>query len=220
MKRILAFATAVLMMSGAQSQIQDSGQHGLMTLTTKKNENLSEVKGTPYMQESFKSGVINMVGKKPLAVFLRYDVLNENIEIKTDLNSNEVFVLSSSEKAEYKIGDKTFVHKEITHEGKQIEGFFVSHYEGKNLRLIEKPKVTVTEAVKARTGYEKDQPAEIKIESEYYVVKERGKTENLRLKHRDIKKTFNSPEAKKYLSDNRIKSLEDLIAFVNYLDKK
>lgn len=202
-----------------QAQIQDSGNHGLMTLTTKK-QNLNEVQGSPYLDKNYKSGIVLIEDKNPLVVFMRYDALNENVEIKTDFNSEEVFFLPPNKKTKYKIGNQKFVYDQLNNEGNKISGYFIEHFNGNNFRLLEKPSVTVTEPVTAKTGYEKDKPAQIKIENEYYIQKENGNIEKVRLRHKDIKKTFNSKTAEEYLSNNRIKSVDDLISFVQHLDKQ
>lgn len=216
------FLFLILFITGSAfifAQIQDSGNHGLMTLTLIKND-LSTIKGTPYLEENYQSGTLLTEGKEPLLVYMRYDVKNENIEIKTDLNSNEIFVLPPGKNAKYKIDNKIFIHDKIKVDGKQIQGYFIEHFNGTNFRLLEKPVLTLTEPVKAKTGYEKDRPAEIKIESEYYIQKEDGEIKNIRLKHKDIKKTFTSKTANEYFSENRIKSIDDLIGFVKHLDQK
>lgn len=201
------------------SQIQDNDNQGFMTITLKKKD-LSKITGTPYFDESYKSGSIFLEEKEPLKVFMRYDVQNETIEIKTDLSSDEIFILPSGKNAKYEIGNLTFLYDKINVNGKQTIGYFIEHFDGDHFRLLEKPLVTVTEAVAAKTGYEKDIPAEIKIESEFYIKKEGDKIENVRIKHKDIKNIFTSKAASEYLSKNRINSTDDLKDFLKYLDQK
>lgn len=216
---ILFFLCFIIGSSSLLAQIQDSGNHGLMTLTLKKKD-LSEIKGTPYFEENFKNGTLFLKGKEPLTAFMRYDVQNEIIEIKPDLNSTDIFVLPPGKNAEYIIGDNTFLIDKIRINGKEIYGYFIEHYRGDNFRFLEKPMVTISEAVAATSGYDKDRPAEIKIKSEYYIQKEDGQIINVSLKQKDIKKYFNSKTAKEYLSKNKIKSIDDLIGFVKHLDQK
>lgn len=201
------------------AQIQDGGDHGLMTLTT-KNINLNEVQGSPYLNLNFEPGTVSIEGKSPLVGFLRYDVLNEVIEIKTNLNSPEIFVLPTTNKATYKFDNKDIVYDQIYKDSKKINGYVIEHFKGKNFRLVEKPTATITEPVRARTGYESDQFARIRIDQEFYIQKKNGNFENVRIKQKDIRNAFNSPEANKYLSDNKIKTIDDLIGFLKYLDSK
>lgn len=220
MKKPLLFFLSLLFFNSTFifAQIQDSGNHGLMTLTLIKKD-LSKIKGTPYLEEKYQSGTFYSEGKEPLTAYMRYDVHNENIEIKTDLNSEEVFVLPIGKNSKYEIDSQTFLHDKLIINGQQIQGYFIEHYAGNNFRFLEKPQVVLTEPIVARTGYEKDRPAEIKIESEFYVKKEDGSMENIRLKHKDIKKSFTSKSANEYLSKNKIKSLDDLVNFLKHLDQ-
>ena len=200
--------------------INYSGDHSLMLVTTKEHSRLNSVEGSPYLDNAFQYGTAIVEGKQPLKVFMRYNVHEEQIEIKTDVNSEDIYLLPKMESTVYKLGPQTFILDLIVLNGKRISGYFIEHYHGENFRLLEKPVTTITEAVKAKTGYEQDKPARIVIEEEYYIVNNVGKIQNVRLKNRDIKKTFNSPQAKKYLSDNRIRSEEDLVAFISFLDNQ
>lgn len=220
MKKQILILLGILISLSAPAQIRDSGQYGFTKITTKENENMNKVHGSPYLNDDFTFGTVTIKDKEPLKVFMRYDVLKENIEIKTDRNSEDVYVLPLAQKAEYSIGPDKFIHDKITHEGNTISGYFREHYNGDNVRLLEKPSVTVTEAVKAKTGYDRDRPAEIIIEEEYYIVFDSGEVENVRLKKKDLRKVFTSKEARNYLSDNRIRSVEDVVFFLSYSDGK
>ena len=205
---------------GYNQVLTDSGNHGLMLITTKENDKLNDLEGSPYLEEEFVPGSAMVSGKEPLNVFLRYNVYKEQVEIKLDPRSEEIYILPMNTLASYKMGSDMLILETIVLNGEKIFGYFFEHYDGENYRLLEKPKVTLTEAVKAKTGYEKDRPARLKIEEEYYVIKENGQVLNVPLKHRDIKKTFDSENSKEYLSDNKIRSEEDLISFITWLDKQ
>lgn len=201
--------------------IHDSGNHGLMLVKTKENENMRFVSGSPYLQSDFQYGTVMVKEKEPLKVFLRYNVLQDQVEIKTDVNSEEkTYLLPKKESTTYQIGSSTFGLDHVLYNGQRISGYFIERYNGQKLRLLEKPLAIVTEAVKAKTGYERDKPATIKIEEEYFIVNRDGKVEKVRLKHRDIKKAFRTDRAKNYLSENKIRSKEDLISFVSYMDRE
>lgn len=220
-KLLLIFIAAFTCFSfEARAQINDSANHGLMLLTTKENENMKSIQGSPYMDEDFQYGMALIEGRQPLEVFLRYDVFRENMEIKTDKNSSDVYTLPYESQAVYRIGGDKIIYDEISYEGKRVAGYFIEHYNGDSMRLLEKPSITITEAIKARTGYEKDQPARMKIEEDYYIITEDGEVKNVRTKHRDVKKAFTSKVARQYLSNNKIRSEQDLASFVAYLDDK
>lgn len=61
----------------------------------------------------------------------------------------------------------------------------------------------------------------ISIHEQFYVVSNGGEeVKNVRAKHKDVKKSFDSKTAKEYLSENRIRSTKDLISFVSFLDSR
>lgn len=220
MKKVLIPIIALLTVVQVEAQrvIADSGNHGLMTINTKENERMKDVEGSPYLNEEFQYGVATVEGKEPLKLFMRYNVATETFELKPDLAGDKVYVLPIG-KAVYTLNGDTFVYDEMRFEGKMITGYFLEHFSGDHIRLLEKPVAEISEARPAKTGYDEDEPARIRLDEEFYIITDQGKVENVRVKHRDIKKAFNSDPAKKYLSDNKVRSLEDLIAFVVWLDK-
>ena len=162
----LAFFSANLsaqFVSGSSSAFDDG-----FTLITKSPE-LSNVEGSPYLEEEFQAGTLHMEGKKPLPVFLRYDVVKERMEIKPDKNITETYMLENDQDTEYLMKGNKFVLDKINAEGKTVYGYFVELYDGEDYRLLKNPVATVSEPVKARTGYDKDRPAEIEIENIYYL---------------------------------------------------
>lgn len=215
----LLLAFTIFSSSFLAAQINDSGNHGLMNITLKEKV-LDGIEGSPYINSDFQSGNVYIEGKEPLVAYMRYDVHNENIEIKTDLNSAEIFVLPQGNNAKYEIEDEVYIYDKIRVDGKQIQGYFIEHFNGDQFRLLEKPIVTLTDPVKARTGYQKDKPAQIRIESKFYIQQEDGKTEAVRIRQKDIKQIFSSETANEYLKKNRIKSTEDLVSFLNHVDKE
>lgn len=203
----------------AQGQIQDSGGHGLMLLNTKENEDMKKVKGSPYLNEDFTSGKLFITGKEPLDVFLRYDVAKDIIEIKINKASAETYVLPLGQKAEYIIGQDTFVYESLNSSGTKINGYFVELFKGENIRLLKKHSASVSQAEKAKTGYEKDRPAEIKINDQYYVLFRNGELKPIDLKEKDLKKALpDSKEVKNYLDSNKLKSVEDFKTFFKWYD--
>lgn len=222
MKKQFFILLGVLAMfdSIGQVQLQDGINQNLMLISTKESDRMKTLEGSPFLQEEFNYGTATVEGKQPLNVFLRYNVHQDQIEIKTDVQSEEVYLLPKKESTVYQIGSDTFVLDEFVFNGERISGYFIEHYKGKNFRLLEKSYATVTEAVKAKTGYDRDRPARIEIDEEFFVVNDQGAIKKVRVKHRDIKKAYDSDRAKEYLSDNRIRSKEDLISFVSFLDEQ
>ena len=223
MKKYILIPALLFAFVGAEAQVQinDSGNHSLMLITTKKNPALEKVEGSPFLNDEFKYGVAKVEGKDPLNVFVRYDVSTEQMEIKTDPNSEDIYVLPAGQHAVYKIGNNTFKYGTVNHEGNSILGYYVEHFDGENYKLLTKHRAEVSEAIKAKTGYDRDIPAKIKIEEDLFIVdKTNGNAYKVRPKNRDLDDIFESSQAKNYLSDNKVRSTKDLIEFVAFLDKQ
>lgn len=222
MKKLIigVFAGLSFISVEAQQVFTDSGNHGLMTITTKEKEGADDVVGSPYFNDSYEQGIVDIEGKGALQAYLRYNVVSEQMEIKTNPASPTTYMLPRGREATYKIGENNFVLDKINADGQSVYGYFIEHYNGDNLRVLEKPTAQLTERVKAQNTYQKDRPAEIKIEEQYYIVLANGDAENVRLRNRDIRNVFNTKPVKDYLSDNKIRSVEDLVAFARYYDSR
>lgn len=218
MKKLILLLAIIYFPSLVPAQINDSGMNGYMKITTKENDRMNSIEGSPYLYEEFTAGTIDLEAKTTLSVFLRYNVVKETMEIKTDKNSKDTYTLPLNKTTVYSLGAQKYISEKINFKGKNIIGFFIEHYKGENVRFLEKPTVTITDPVKAQTGYDKDKPAQIKIDQEYYLVFSDGQVEKIKLRQRDLKDVFDKGVAKKYLSGNKVKSVEDLVAFLSGVD--
>ena len=129
-----------------------------------------------------------------------------------------MYTVSDWENAVYEMGGKKFISYTIDHDGRIIKGFFIEHFNGDKFKLLEKPEIKVNPPIRSDSGYSEDQSAKLKKNSTLYIEKESGEIVEVKLKQKEIKKEFTSEAAKKYLSDNKIKEVEDLIAFLKFLD--
>lgn len=220
MKKIFCLLLFILFLfPNVQAQLEGIPGHS-MTLIPLKSASMKEVEGSPYFEnDQFQPGILKM-NDIELEVFLRYNVVQERIEIKVNIGEKEIYELPPRKDIIYIYGNKEYVINKFNYEGDEIYGYFIRYYEGDEVSLFGKPTVEITEAVKARTGYQSDEPARIDIDKEYYIVQDNNKVYNVRLKHRDVKKEFRTEEAQKYLRDNKIKSEADLIDFVSFLDEQ
>lgn len=218
MKKILFITALIFSLTRTSAQlIIEEGINGVL-IETKSSPVLNEIEGSPYLEKDFQPGELVIEGKKALPVFLRYDVSSEIMEIKTSHDDSHVYKLSPTLKGYYIINGAHFIFDQISHAGKRYSGYFILHHQSKNYSLLEKPIIDIKEAQKAKSGYEEDKPAQISIDSEFFVLKD-GDVHDLKIKHRDVKKLFGSDKAKAYLDENKIRSLDDLIKFLRYLDQ-
>lgn len=215
----LIITGAFFITTSVSAQIHESGGHSMMRVSTKQSDILKEVKGSPYLYDDFRYGMVTMEGKEPLRVLMRYDINTETFEIKTEQSSEDIFILPLDPDTKYHLGSQTFDYRTINFEGKEITGYFQAHFDGENVSLLEKPSLTFIEPVKARTGYDEDRPGKIKLNNDLYLVFTDGKVENVRLKERDFEKAFSSSKnAEKYFSDNKLKTAEDFIKMLEWYD--
>lgn len=199
-------------------QYTDSGNHGFMLITTKEAPEKAS-KGSPYFEDdNFRKGVVRISEKTPLDVWLRYDVMKEVMEIKLSSNTEEIYRLPLEEEVEYEIGSRTFRADRLRHAGSTYFGYFVEYYRGQFLSLLGKPQLEIQESTQPKSGYT-DSSDRLKIEEEFFVIWENGDIEKVRARHRDIRSFFDSDLAQDYLKDNRVRSIEDLTAFIAYYDK-
>lgn len=223
MKNLLAIIPVLAFFLSVSSfaQINDSEGQKMMQIIRLDNDDLAEVKGSHYLDKKFQSGKILIPGQNTLNVFLRYNINTETFEIKTDEKSKEVYELPINLEPKYHLNSDVYTYRTINFEGNVIQGYFKNLHEGKKVIFLEKPYLTVTEAVKARTGFEKDKPAQISLQTDHYLVFPEGKIENVKLKKKDFEKAFsNSPQIKKYFSDNKVKTVEDFTGMVQWYDNQ
>ena len=213
------FFLILLVSSTASAQHIWTGSLEGRQIRTKESEVLRTLEGTPYLSEDFQSGTINMEGKQSINALFRYDVYNEEIQIKFGKDSEEIYVLTNHPDNVLYIGGEKIVPDQINFEEGEVSGLFLEHYNGEKYRLLEKPNAEISEAVKAKTGFQQDKPAEIKISSDFYIIEKGQPAYEVRIKHRDIKKVFSSKEAKAYLSENKIREIQDLIKFLEHLER-
>ncbi len=216
----LILAGAFFITTSLTAQINDSGGHSKMLLTTKKNDVLNEVKGSYFLDDNFKPGKVIVEGYDPLDVLLRYNVNTETFEIKMEKTGDDIYVMPLNLETKYYLESNLYTYHTINFEGKSMTGYFQNHYEGDKVSFLEKPSLTITEAVKAKTGYEKDKPAQIRLQKEHYIVFKDGAVHNVKIKEKDFEKAFSSsPAVKKYLSDNKLKTVEDFSKMIAWYDK-
>jgi hypothetical protein len=221
MKKILVFIFGIGIFSTftATAQIvQDTGNHSLMLIQTKNTAD-ETVEGTPYLNDNFQPGTFTLEGKEPTNAFLRYNIVNEEMEIKTELHGEETYKLPVNNKATYQLGNEHYVFRNLKIDGNLVKGYFKEHYNGEKVSLYEKLIATTSEPVKAQTAYQKDKPARIVIEERFFLMFDNENIEEVRLKAKDFKKALPDTKAvNSYLSDNKVKTVEDFAKMLEWYE--
>ena len=214
---LLLFFSSFGLFAQVSGGINDGLNYGF-TLIPTIEKSMDKIEGTPYYNENFVRGTVRIEEKEPLQAFLRYNVSEERIEIKTNLESPRVYQLPAGSEAEFFIDSEKFILDKISADNGSFFGYFVELTNGDKYRLLKKPIAHLQPGEKAKTGYGKDEPARIKIEEEYFIVPHSGRAINVRAKSKDLKNAFNTQEVEAYLKDHKIKSEEDLVKFVSFLN--
>ena len=219
MKKITITLMVFFAFLTGQAQITDQQWFQDFLTVSQRNADMTNIEGSPFLTENFMPGKA-MINGKELNILMRYDLSSEQMQLKMDTQNEQIYTLPVNTSTTYVVGDDKFIYDDLTFEGKRITGHFIELYEGSSYKLLEKPTLEIEQAVKARSGYEKDKPARYKIQSNFYILTNEDKVEQVELRHKDVKKKFNDAESKKYLSDNKIRSEQDLIKFVAFLDQQ
>lgn len=178
--------------------------------------------GSPFVNEDFQRGIIHAEEGKSQPALLRYNAVEGIMEIKLNQQEKKIHVLPRIEKISYTLGGHSYyIDSKRTEEGELLKGYFISYYESDKVKLLAWPRPDMTDAQVAKTGYEKDKPAHLSVDMEYYLEIGDNRLKEVRLRPRDFRKAFDNNDAMKdYLSDNKVKSLEDAIEALKFYDKQ
>ena len=169
--------------------------------------------GSPYLFEEFKPGTL-ISGSKEIPGFLRYNVLNNQMEIKMKKDS-EVIVLPRNQFSTYIIdGVEYSWDSKLTEDGWK-KGYFIKYYEADDLKLFGFPVISVREEVKANSGYSSSKPAHYKVDVNYYLGNQRLSL--VRIKNKDFEKTLDlTAKQEKYLKEHKLKEVSDAVEFLEF----
>ena len=220
MQKILLFIFLLInfCVLGQVGDLHDGLGYGFK-LVEKESGELSKISGSPYLNSDFTRGMLVMDGEDPLPVFIRYDVPDEIMEVKLNEEDSEVYFLPRDENSVYKIGLENFKLMKVPTQEGDVFGYFNVLYDGENVRLLKKYKAELSEPVKARTGYDKDKPAEIEIEKYYYLTLPNTLAKKVETSHRKVERSFDDDKILKYLKQNKIKDEKDLISLAGFIDQ-
>ena len=177
--------------------------------------------GSPYINEKFLPGKIVVDGKQYQDVFLRFNALDDVMEIKVKPNDDEIFILPRTEKYSFQQDNQTYYLKDIiTEEGEMLSGYIIKYYQDPKTLFIGKP-VSKTKAAKAAdTGYDRAQPAKVDTYVHYYISKNGDPVKRVKLREKDFRKIFKGEEMKEYFADNKVKEIEDVVKMLEFYNKQ
>ena len=189
--------------------------------------NLSSLKGivgSPYRNNSFQIGIIYR-NKDSVKTFLRYNALNDEIEIALSKDaSSSTNAIIKSESITCKIINDFFVYKEFVDENKfKNKGYLIKAYGGEKYNLYVRDKKVFKEGEKARNSLELDKPPKFIDKQTVFIQYMSDLPKAVKLKYKKISELIAKEDqvklAKLKNSDRKITSLDKLISLISSIDK-
>jgi len=174
------------------------------------------LKGTPYYEETFKTGHVALNGQTTVLKF-RLNAYEGRIEIE-DKNGKH-FQLPSEKGQEVVFGGKTFRWMPYFDNDVLKEAYFIPLVSGK-VSLFYMPRKTFRQAEMPAHGYDPFKPAVYEDTSTYYIQEGAGQARPIRLANRPLLKFLNSRknELKPYIKSHSpdLSTQEGAIALLTY----
>ena len=183
----------------------------------------AEYSGSFYLDEEFVPGVVEVEGQdRKLNVFLRYNALEDQVELKLNKDEKQVYLLPRMENIFYTTSNYDYVLKSFkTKDGKSIDGYLIRYFDGDEAKFLAKPMAHLQPEVTPRSGYDRYKPAHMGVKSFYYLSVGDEPFTEVRLKEKDLKKKLpNSSDIKKYFSNHNIKTAEDVVDLLGFFEEQ
>ena len=174
--------------------------------------------GSPFLTENFKSGIMRDDKGKTMKGFFRYDAVEDVVQVKINKDDSKSYVLPKLKSIIYELDNYSiFIDQFQDEKGKAINGYMLDYYSKNNLRFLARPNPDIIPAKPAKTGYDKDKPAHLDIDIVYYVQKDGGRLNEVRLKAKDFKDLFSDKsKMESYFKENKIKDEQDVVAMLEF----
>lgn len=178
-----------------------------------------DLKGSPYLDDEFKSGTIDIGDGESVEVNLRLNVYDDELEFETDQG---IYLLKNPERISHIfLGKSEYVYFESASPAKESSGFF-KLIAGDDCLLLLKHRVTYIPSV-AAGAYEPATEAELRKEPDAYYLAMKGDTPiKLKRKKKFIMKLIPSrgEEISRYMKEEKISlhKNNDLIELVDYIN--
>ena len=217
------FASVISYAQTANSnQIVYTNYNMPVTFTATQLLALNTFEGSPYIDKSFKEGIIIDTKKNTTQkAQLRYNYLHDISEILVN-NEHKPVILPKLDNIRYTIGDEEFFFGSFKLNGnEELTGYFVELLDKEGFKFIYRYKTIYTPPRIADTPYQEDKPGKLKFKKEYYLQQGDGVLQEIKLKENDLKSFFKDQDVDDYLKKITIKSEEDVLEFLNeYIDAR
>lgn len=190
----------------------------------------SEIKGSPYLNDTFEAGQYYLNDESQGNFYLRYNVYNDQIEILTDASPQnleredpvyDAFLKTDNSKVI--LNGKTIKSYYYNDEnGNTTNSYFVEVNETDKYVLLVRKRCVLTPAEKAATPNQADRAARFTIYDDYYMLdKSEQYPQKIELKTRKFLNAFpkqaNALKAYMKQEDINLKEEKDLVKLTNYM---
>ncbi|MFC6861195.1 hypothetical protein [Zunongwangia atlantica] len=180
-----------------------------------------DFEGSPYIEDTFVKGrILSDDEKNGREVFMRFNYVNNLVEIKLDENQEKSSFIPRVSDIKYDFGNYRYVLKEVkdVKNGKTLDIYYIEFYnnEDDKIKFIAYPELEIVDNSGYTTGYEKRKPNIIKPNLKYFVQNGNKLTE-IRLKAKDFKNLFSDKsKMESYFKENKIKDEQDVVAMLEF----
>lgn len=181
-------------------------------------------KGSPYEVNSFLFGfVTDEQSNKSVNLYLRYNIYNDEVELKTSLEEDEkIIALLKEQDISCTIDGKYYQFASFNDEKNEaINGYLIQIYEGKNYQLFKRLKSAFTPKKASENSFNQAIPARFETSVSYY-IKQGDSTSYLPEKKKLLLAKFSNQNnlVKNYLSNKSttLKDVNDFIGLIKLLD--
>jgi hypothetical protein len=189
-----------------------------------------DIKGSPYLSDTFKDGEYYLNGESQGHFYLRYNVYNDQIEILVDASPENLSKDEPSYDAFLKYDkSKVVLNGKIIQSyyynddnGNTSNSYFIEVNKTDKLTLLVRKRCVLTPAEKAATPNQTDRAARFTVYDDYYILNEGDKyPKKIELKKRKLLKEFpqEAEALKAFIKKENIDLAEesDLVKLTNYM---
>lgn len=184
------------------------------------------LKGSPYANQNFIKGeIIDKSIEKKIDVYLRYRIIDDVIQVKSNSTNNDIYILSRSTKNEALIGESLYLFLEnypIQMNGTSNGYALVLNNRNKSAILLKRQVQEYIASKEAQNSYSSNTPAKLNT-SIYYFIKTNDEIIQIEPHKKRAADAFpdHKKELENYIKDKKLKfrgddEEKDLIELVEY----
>ena len=191
-------------------------------LDTKEKENpikFEDIQGSPYDPEEFVAGEFLMDGQPSLGLNMRYNMYDDEIEVKEDDGTITAFLRNTT--TSFRIGDKLYRPFKFTEDGMTKDANFQVLVDG-DIKLLKKRQIVLVPPEKAATPNQRDRAAKFIEHTDYYTVRGDGQPVPFKEKKSELLELFpeHASEIKSIIKEQnlKVKRQDDLVLLFESLN--